>query len=95
MNIKLDLKKVEKISKALGDPCRLKMMEMIKKQKSACQCTSIVDNLDLAQSTISHHIKQLVDADLIIAEKDGRNFNYKINKDVLAAYVKFLNQYES
>jgi ArsR family transcriptional regulator len=95
MSFKLDLKKVEKISKALGDPCRLKMMDMIKKQKNACQCTSIVDNLDLAQSTISHHIKQLIDADLLIAEKDGRNLKYHINKDVLAAYIKFLNQYES
>jgi len=92
---KLDHKKVEKISKALGDPCRLKMMDMIKKQKNACQCTSIVDNLDLAQSTISHHIKQLIDADLLIAEKDGRNLNYRINQDVLGAYIKFLNQYES
>jgi ArsR family transcriptional regulator len=95
MNTKLDIKKIEKISKALGDPFRLKMMDMIKKQKSACQCTSIVETLDLAQSTISHHLKQLVDADLLIAEKDGRNASYQINKEVLGAYIKFLNQYES
>lgn len=95
MNIKLDLKKVEKISKALGDPFRLKMMEMIKKQKNPCQCTAIVETLDLAQSTISHHLKLLADADLIIAEKDGRNASYKINKDILGAYIRFLNQYES
>jgi len=95
MNSKLDLKKIEKISKALGDPFRLKMMEMIKKQKSACQCTAIVETLDLAQSTISHHLKQLVDADLIIAGKDGRHASYQINKEVLGAYIKFLNQYES
>ena len=95
MNVKLDLKKVEKISKALGDPCRLKMMEMIKKQKNACACNSLIDTLELAQSTISHHIKQLVDADIVIAEKDGRNLKFHINKEVLSAYVKFLNQYES
>ncbi|PBQ32829.1 transcriptional regulator [Sphingobacteriaceae bacterium] len=95
MNIKLDLKKIEKISKALGDPFRLKMMDMIKRQKNPCQCTAIVESLELAQSTISHHIKQLVDADLLIAEKDGRNASYQINKEVLGAYIKFLNQYES
>lgn len=94
MTAKIDLKKVEKISKALGDPFRLKMMDMIKKQKSACQCTAIVENLALAQSTISHHIKQLVEADLIIAEKDGRNASYRINREVLGAYIRFLNQYE-
>ena len=95
MNTRLDLKKIEKISKALGDPFRLKVMDMIKKQKAPCQCTSIVENLDLAQSTVSHHIKQLVDADLLIAEKDGRNANYQINQEVLDAYIKFLNQYKS
>lgn len=95
MSSKLDLKKIGKISKALGDPFRLKMMDMIKKQKNHCQCTIIVETLNLAQSTISHHLKQLVDADLVIAEKDGRHASYQINKEVLGAYIRFLNQYES
>ena len=95
MNVKLDLKKIEKISKALGDPYRLQIMEMLKRRRACTQCTAIIESVDLAQSTISHHIKQLVDADLIIAEKDGRNANYQINKDVLSAYISFLNQYES
>ena len=56
------------------------------------QCSCIADNIELAQSTISHHISQLVDADLLIAEKDGRNAKYRVNKDVMAQYVKFLNQ---
>ena len=95
MNVKLDLKKIEKISKALGDPYRLKIMEMVKKQKVCMQCTAIVEMVDLAQSTISHHVKQLVDADLLIAGKDGRHASYQINKEVLGAYIKFLAQYES
>ena len=94
MNTKLDLKKIEKISKALGDPYRLKIMDMIRNRKSGCQCTAIVETVDLAQSTISHHVKQLVDADLLIAEKEGRNASYQINKEVLDAYIKFLNQYK-
>lgn len=94
MNVKLDLKKIEKISKALGDPYRLKIMEMVKKQKDCMQCTAIVEMVDLAQSTISHHVKQLVDADLLIAGKEGRHASYQINKDVLGAYIKFLTQYE-
>ncbi|MDB4924958.1 helix-turn-helix transcriptional regulator [Mucilaginibacter sp.] len=89
----LDIKKVERISKALGDPYRLKIMEMIKKQNDNwMQCACIADNIDLAQSTISHHINQLVDADLLIAEKDGRNAKYLVNKEVVTAYVNFLNQ---
>jgi ArsR family transcriptional regulator, arsenate/arsenite/antimonite-responsive transcriptional repressor len=95
MNMKLDLKKIEKISKALGDPYRLKIMEMIKKRKECTQCTTIVETVDLAQSTVSHHIKQLIDADLLVAEKDGRNARYHINQEVLDGYIKYLTQYKS
>lgn len=95
MNAKTDLKKIEKISKALGDPYRLKIMEQIKKEKCAMQCSCIVDAFKLSQSTVSHHLKQLIDADLIIAEKDGRHMNYRVNKDVFASYIKYLAHYES
>jgi ArsR family transcriptional regulator len=86
----MDAKKVERISKALGDPYRLKIMEMVKNQEWL-QCAVICENIGLAQSTISHHISQLVDADLLITEKDGRNMLYKVNKVVINEYVNFLN----
>jgi ArsR family transcriptional regulator len=95
MNVKLDLKKIEKISKALGDPYRLKIMEMIRRKKDCMQCTALVETIDLAQSTVSHHMKQLVDADLVVAEKDGRNAKYSINQDVLDAYIRYLNLLKS
>lgn len=94
MNKKLSLKNVEKISKALGDPYRLKIMEEINKKEDWMQCTCIVEMLDLAQSTVSHHIKQLVDADLLIIEKDGRNVKYTINKEVFTDYIDFLNPFK-
>jgi len=93
MNKKLDAKTVEKISKALGDPYRLKIIEAINKQKDWMQCTAINDMLNLAQSTVSHHIKQLTDADLLISDKDGRCTKYLVNKEVFAEYIKFLSNY--
>jgi ArsR family transcriptional regulator len=87
----MELKKIEKISKALGDPYRLKIMEMVKSQNEWVQCSCISSTINLAQSTISHHVNQLVDADLLIAEKDGRNVQYQVNKDVMNEYVQFLN----
>ena len=86
----VDAKKVERIAKALGDPYRLKIIEAVKKGGGWMQCVSIIDMLSIAQSTISHHIKQLVDADLLIAEKDGRNMKYTINKATFDEYTKFL-----
>lgn len=91
MNKKLDIKKIEKISKALGDPYRIKIVEAIRKEPDWTPCTLLLDMLDLAQSTVSHHIKQLVDADLLMAEKEGRNTKYKINKEVFEDYITFLS----
>lgn len=91
MNATADIKKIERISKALGDPYRIKMMEAIRKEEGWTQCSQLVEMFDLAQSTVSHHLKQLVDADLLVTEKDGRCSLYKINKEVLTDFVSYLN----
>lgn len=88
---KLDIRKIERASKALGDPYRIKIMEAVKNEKDWMQCTAITEMFDLAQSTISHHLKQLVDADLLISEKDGRHAKYRINKEGLTNYLAFLS----
>ncbi|HEX9511545.1 MAG TPA: metalloregulator ArsR/SmtB family transcription factor [Puia sp.] len=93
MNKTVDIKKIERISKALGDPYRIKMVEAIKKEKDWMQCTLIVEMFNLAQSTVSHHLKQLVDADLLISDKEGRNTKYKINEEGFSEYIKFLNRF--
>lgn len=88
----MDLRKVERISKALSDPNRIKILQEIGKKKKECYyCTEIYSIIDLAQPSISHHFKQLVDADLIIAEKEGRSMKYTLNKQVLDEYTQFLD----
>jgi ArsR family transcriptional regulator len=94
MNLKSDIKRIEKVSKALGDPYRIQMMEAIMKQKGWMQCSVLVEMFDLAQSTVSHHLKQLVEADLLILEKDGRCARYMINKEGMGEFVKYLSRYE-
>ena len=93
MNANFDNRKVEKISKALSDPYRIKIMQAIKEEKDWLQCQTITQMFNLAQSTISHHISQLVDADLLHAEKDGRHARYKINKKVFSDYVSYLKDF--
>lgn len=46
--------------------------------------------LNLAQPSVSHHIKTLIKAGLIIAEKDGRHYSYQLNKALFKAYLKKL-----
>ncbi len=87
----MDLKKMEVISRALGDPYRLRILEAIKKEHSWLSCTAIIRLFDLAPSTISHHLRHLKDADLLISEKEGRNMRYLINNVVLEDYAGSLS----
>ena len=83
-------KEIERISKALGDPHRLRILQEVKKQQ-CMQCADIVDMINLAQPSVSHHIKQLIDAGLLIPQKEGRSIRYTIDKEVLGNYIQFLN----
>ena len=81
-------KQVEKISKALSDGNRIKILEAIKDNKGSLPCCALYDLLHIAQPSISHHIKTLTDADVVVAEKDGRNLNLTVNGPLLDAYIE-------
>jgi len=93
MTTKVDITKLEKISRALGDPYRVKMLDVIRHEPAGMTCQAMLQTFDLAQSTISHHLKQLVDAGLLSYEKDGRCSRYCINKRTLADYVNLLKKF--
>lgn len=87
----LSLKQIEKISKALGDANRLKILQHISKKGGCGQCSEIVDVIDLTQPSVSHHIKILLDAGLIESEKEGRNLKYTLNEQVIKDYSNAIN----
>ena len=87
----MDNKKIEKISRALSDASRIAILQEFKKRKDCLYCAEVQDLLDLTQPSISHHLKQLVDADLLLPEKEGRNLKYVLNEPVLDAYIASLN----
>ena len=66
---------------ALADKIRLKILHSIRQSdaKSLCVC-DLVELLELKQSKLSYHLKKLVDADILIAEKHGTWNYYKINE---------------
>jgi len=86
----IDLKSIEKISKALGDKSRLLILVHITKKGGSAQCAEINDVIDLSQPSVSHHVKILVEAGLVETQKEGRNLKYTINEAVLENYLKFL-----
>lgn len=86
----MELKKIEKISKALADPNRLQILKSLHKKQNCLYCSDINEIIDLTQPSISHHLKQLTEAELIIAEKEGRNVKYTMNNKAIDQYVSFL-----
>ena len=72
--------------KALGDPTRVRLLSLIAAQpeREACIC-DLTDPVGLSQPTVSHHMKQLVDAGLVIREQRGRWAFYRLVEDTLTA----------
>ena len=91
----LTFKQIEKISKALGDSNRLKILHYISGKGGCGECSGLQDVIELAQPSISHHVKILQEAGLIDGEKEGRNFRYTLNGAVLNKYIESLQQLES
>ena len=87
----IDLKKLEKVSKALGDVNRLKILNLIARHGGTGQCSAIQECVDLAQPSVSHHIKILIEAGLIEAEKEGRSHKYRFNRKTFSEYIHSLN----
>ena len=71
----------EKMFNALADKIRLKILNQISQSsnKSLCVC-DLEELLDIKQSKLSYHLKKLVDANVLIAEKNGTWNYYKINE---------------
>lgn len=69
-------------AKALGHPARVQIVRLLTR-RSSCVCGDIVDELPLAQSTVSQHLKVLKEAGLIRGEVDGPRVCYCIDARAL------------
>jgi ArsR family transcriptional regulator len=74
------------VMRALGHPVRLSILRILaEKQANSCCCTDVTQCLPLAQSTVSQHIKVLLDANLVEREARGTRNCYKLREDRLRA----------
>lgn len=84
-----DQNEIALIAKAIGHPARIAILQYLL-EKNACVCGDIVDEIGLAQATVSQHLKELKQAGLIKGDIEGRSICYCIDsakweivKDVL------------
>lgn len=73
---------MEEIFKALGDPTRLAIVRMLATNGETCVCR-IVDELNMGQSAISHHMAKLKQARLLHSRKEGQWIHYSLNIDAI------------
>ena len=71
-------REIARIFKALGDENRLQILEMLRTgEKCACK---LLDELHITQSTLSHHMKILCDAEIVVGRKEGKWVHYSIDE---------------
>ena len=70
------------LAKALAHPARVRIMRLLLAH-DACYCGQLVDELALAQATVSQHLKVLKDAGLIVGEIEGLRTCYCASRERL------------
>ncbi len=84
--------------KALGHPARLEILRVLA-SRSTCVCGEIVDELPLAQATVSQHLKVLKEAGFITGEVDGPRVCYCLDQNAVSRFrdhlIDFLGTIEN
>ena len=84
--MKLTEKQFDLIAKALADPRRMQVLQVIAGE-SECACTKLREEFPVSKATISHHIKELVRAGLVESRREGQYLHCELRRDVLEAYA--------
>ena len=65
--------------RALGDPSRILVLNLLAAKAEPMSVGEIVEALDIGQSTISHHLKQLAEVGFVLVEERGTSNFYRVN----------------
>ncbi|MCW3806615.1 ArsR/SmtB family transcription factor [Plebeiibacterium marinum] len=85
MSFKLEIEsvkqqKIARYAKALAHPVRVYVLELLSRQ-SCCYSGDLTEDLSIAKSTLSQHLKELKEAGLIQGEIEAPKIKYCINKE--------------
>ena len=72
--------------KALGDPTRIVILNLLATAGGPLSVAEIVDAVDVGQSTVSHHLKILGDVRFVLVEREGTASWWRINDKCLGCF---------
>jgi ArsR family transcriptional regulator len=81
-----------RVFKALADETRLRILEQLAMAGSPLCACHIESCCDLAQPTVSHHLKVLREAGLIVGERRGTWIYYSLNLETVGALPELLTR---
>jgi ArsR family transcriptional regulator len=79
------------VAKALGDPIRLQLVDVLRKHAGKVCVCELVPLFDLSQPTVSHHLKKLREAGIVGSERRGLWAYYYVISDSLEEFSTWLN----
>jgi len=79
--------------KALNDPTRRNILEMLKEKDMTAG--EIADQFNISKPSISHHLDLLKQASLVVAVKEGKFIVYSINTTVMDEMLKWMMQFST
>ena len=82
---------IARLAKALGHPARVAIVEYLVKV-NVCICGDIVNELPLAQPTVSQHLKELKNAGIIKGEIEGNSICYCIDKQIIEKIIAYFSE---
>jgi ArsR family transcriptional regulator, arsenate/arsenite/antimonite-responsive transcriptional repressor len=88
----LDDRTFQLITKALSDPNRFSILQMIGSAKDTLACSNLRECVSISPATLSHHLKELEGAGLIRTERVGKFAHMEMRRDVWDAYLKRLSE---
>lgn len=94
LNFDIETNAIAEICKALGHPTRMHIMTILWKQNHIT-CGEIVEQIPLAQSTISKHLSELKKANLLHIKNEGKKTIYSIEIDKILLLRKYFTTYLS
>jgi ArsR family transcriptional regulator, arsenate/arsenite/antimonite-responsive transcriptional repressor len=87
---RLEAERMAAVAKALGDPVRLQLVDVLRKHAGKVCVCELVPLFEIGQATLSHHLKKLRDAGIVDSERRGLWAYYYVKPEALAPLAAWL-----